>query len=54
MNLLTASETAKWLDLHIKTIHRLARTGKIPCYRFGKMWMFNREEILRTGRRPPQ
>lgn len=52
MTLITAADAAKLIGRHVKTIHRLARAGKIPCYRFGKMWMFDREEMLKYGRRP--
>jgi excisionase family DNA binding protein len=38
--LLTADEAAKHLRIHVKTLQKLAREGKVPCIRFGKYWRF--------------
>jgi len=52
MSLLTVQEVAVWLRMHPRSIDRLARAKKLPCYRIAGRWMFDREEILRSGRRP--
>jgi excisionase family DNA binding protein len=38
--LLTADEAAKHLRIHVKTLQKLAREGKVPCVRMGKYWRF--------------
>jgi len=49
---LNAQETARWLGLHIRSLRRLARQGKIPCLRVGNRWSFDPIEIMNSGRRP--
>ena len=52
-------EVAKYLGMHEGTARRLAREGKIPAYRVGGVWRFNRDQLDRwaqeqqppTGRR---
>jgi excisionase family DNA binding protein len=38
--LLTAEEAADHLRIHVKTVQKLAREGKIPTVRMGKYWRF--------------
>ena len=38
--LLTADEAAKHLRIHVKTLQRLAREGRLPSVRMGKYWRF--------------
>ena len=38
--MLSAKEAAKLLDIHEKTLQGLARSGEVPCLRFGKYWRF--------------
>lgn len=38
--LLTADEAAKHLRIHVKTLQKLAREGRVPCVRMGKYWRF--------------
>lgn len=38
--LLGAKEAAKLLCVHEKTVQAMARSGEIPCLRFGKYWRF--------------
>ena len=50
---LTGREAAKFLRLHVKTIYRLAKGGKVPGRKVGGDWRFHREELdkwLREGR----
>ncbi len=39
--LLTAEEAATHLRIHPKTLQKLARSGQVPCIRFGKYWRFH-------------
>ena len=41
----TVDEVAQALKLHPYTIRRLSREGKIPAFKFGGQWRFNKEEI---------
>jgi excisionase family DNA binding protein len=43
--LLSAREAAKLLGVHEKTIQALARSGEIPCLRFGKYWKFRESSL---------
>jgi len=45
--LLTASQTAALLQLHLRTIYKLARRGLIPGRKFGGGWRFSQSEILK-------
>ena len=56
---LTLPEAAAILGLHANTVHRAARSGRLPGRRVGKEWRFLRtvvEEVAATGtrlRQPP-
>ena len=41
----TVEEVAHALKLHPYTIRRLSREGKIPAFKFGGQWRFNKEKI---------
>ena len=41
----TVEEVAHALKLHPYTIRRLSRESKIPAFKFGGQWRFNKEEI---------
>jgi excisionase family DNA binding protein len=43
--LFTALEAAKYLRLHVKSIYRLARDGKIPGRKVGGSWRFHRDAL---------
>jgi excisionase family DNA binding protein len=38
--LLTADEAAGHLRIHVKTLQKLARDGRVPSVRMGKYWRF--------------
>jgi excisionase family DNA binding protein len=38
--LLTAEEAADHLRIHVKTVQKFAREGRIPTVRIGKYWRF--------------
>jgi excisionase family DNA binding protein len=46
-----ASETAKLLGVHPRTVAKLAKAGKLPCTHVGTLLRFNRAEIDRHMRR---
>lgn len=43
--ILTAEEVAKYLRVHPYTVKRLARAGKIPGFKVGGQWRFQKEAI---------
>ena len=45
METFTVEELAKYLKLHEFTIRRLAREGKIPAFKAGGQWRFDKFEI---------
>jgi len=56
--ILNAEEAAGYLKVHVETLRRLARRGRIPAFKIGKDWRFRRESLLQwadgerqTGRR---
>ena len=42
----TIEEVAESLRLHPYTVRRLCREGKIPCFKFGGQWRFDRKDIV--------
>jgi len=51
--ILTASQVAELLQVHLRTVYKLARKGLIPGRKFGGGWRFSKEEIMKmisTGR----
>ncbi len=44
---LTVRELAGYLRIHQGTVYRLLRQQKLPAFRVGSDWRFNREEIER-------
>ena len=45
-DLLTATEAAELLHLHVKRVQALARDGKLPAIRYGRKWLFPRSRLL--------
>ena len=45
MPLMTTDEIAAWLQLQPETIREMARTGRIPAIKLGRVWRFNRDAI---------
>lgn len=45
--ILTAEEVAKYLRVHPYTVKRLARTGKLPGFKVGGQWRFEKKELGR-------
>jgi excisionase family DNA binding protein len=45
----TAEEVAKVLRLHPYTVRRLCREKKVPAFKFGGQWRFNKAEIQKLA-----
>ena len=45
--ILTVREVAKFLRIHPTTVYRLAKNGRIPAFRVGADYRFNRVAIDR-------
>ena len=45
--ILTASQVADLLQVHLRTVYKLARKGLIPGRKFGGGWRFSKDEILK-------
>jgi excisionase family DNA binding protein len=43
--IITATELAQYLRLHVTTIYRLVRQGQIPTFKIGADYRFHRDEI---------
>lgn len=44
--IMTPEEVAALLHLHVRTVYRLARQGKLPGRKVGSQWRFLRENVL--------
>ncbi len=44
-DILTPREVATYLDVHVRTIYRLAKKGEIPCRKVGGSWRFKKEVL---------
>ena len=44
-DILEAKDVAKYLHLHLFTVHKLAREGKLPAFKIGSDWRFRRTAI---------
>ena len=42
---MTSKEAALYLRVHVRTIYRLAKSGKIPSRRVGGSWRFRKEQL---------
>lgn len=42
---LTAEEAAQMLGVAAPIVRKLARSGEIPAYKFGKLWRFDPKEL---------
>jgi len=49
---LNSEEAAALLQIHPKTLQRMARQGRVPAFRIGDLWRFRASELdewLRSG-----
>jgi excisionase family DNA binding protein len=44
--IMTPSEVAVLLKIHLKTVYKLAEKGVIPGNRIGRSWRFSRGDVL--------
>jgi len=42
---LTLEQIAEYLQMSTSSIYKMAQKGKIPAYKVGRQWRFNKEEI---------
>jgi excisionase family DNA binding protein len=42
---LTLEQIAEYLQMSTSSIYKMSQAGKIPAYKVGRQWRFNREEI---------
>jgi excisionase family DNA binding protein len=47
---LTLPEAAKFLKLSIHTLYKMAQNRRIPAYKAGSCWRFNKEELIKWMR----
>jgi excisionase family DNA binding protein len=40
-----AKDVAEYLHVHLFTVHKYAREGKIPAFKIGADWRFHRKSI---------
>jgi len=45
--MLTATEVAVYLRLHVMTVYRMAQRRQLPAVRVGRQWRFRRDHIDR-------
>ncbi len=44
--IITPTEVASLLRIHVKTVYRLAEEGLIPGRKIGRSWRFRRSSVL--------
>ena len=44
--IMTPSEVAALLKIHLKTVYKLAEKGVIPGNRIGRSWGFSRKDVV--------
>jgi excisionase family DNA binding protein len=44
-SLMTVTDVSEFLRIHRLTVYRLIKTRQIPCFRIGRDFRFNREQI---------
>ena len=42
-NIMTLSEVATYLGLHVMTVYKLTREGRVPAAKVGGQWRFKRD-----------
>ena len=47
--IITASQVANLLQMHLRTVYKLVRRGSIPGRKFGGGWRFSKNEILKMA-----
>jgi len=44
-NIMTLKEVAKYLGLHVMTVYKLTREGRVPAAKIGGQWRFKRDVL---------
>ncbi len=44
-DIMTLREVAKYLGLHVMTVYKLTREGRVPAAKIGGQWRFKREVL---------
>jgi len=52
--IITPTEVASLLRIHVKTVYRLAEEGLIPGKKIGRSWRFRRSSVLELISREEQ
>jgi excisionase family DNA binding protein len=52
--IMTPSEVAALLKIHLKTVYKLAEKGVIPGNRIGRSWRFSRSDVQTMTRKREQ
>ncbi len=52
--IITPTEVASLLRIHVKTVYRLAEEGLIPGKKIGRRWRFRRSSVLELISREEQ
>lgn len=42
---LSVEEVARWLDIDTRTVYRMVKQGKLPGFKAGGQWRFNRQML---------
>jgi excisionase family DNA binding protein len=45
-SLLTATEAADFLRIHVQRLYLMTASGRLPCYRIGRSLRFTEEQLL--------
>ncbi|MCP4145411.1 MAG: helix-turn-helix domain-containing protein [bacterium] len=53
-DVMTSVEAASYLKMHVKTVCRLAKEGKIPARKVGSEWRFMRSVLDKWLTREPE
>ena len=51
--IITPSQVAALLKIHVRTVYRLAEAGVIPGNRIGRNWRFSKNNVLELVSRTP-
>ncbi len=43
--IMTLREVAKYLGLHVMTVYKLTREGRVPAVKIGGQWRFKRDVL---------
>jgi len=44
-NIMTLREVAQYLGLHVMTVYKLTREGRVPAAKIGGQWRFKRDVL---------